>query len=200
MNTLRPSSNCGQADSPEIRTASYVSFKDVCVRAEAGFKKPHLPIWMGGGRRGDAQSVAGPIRIGVVSRGLTKAGGTFPRSSTSSSPSRPTTGRPFEVLYGLGSGAKSARGTRRPSTTPTQRPRHERRRRINRPARLVRPSWGVTMTRGGRSRGQGRPMPTSTTHSGVIGGGGRNQAKGFIAVLQPKKKKREALCWLAFIS
>jgi len=86
------------SDSPEF-DGKYVSFKDVTFEPKP-VQKPHLPIWIGG----DAEP--------MLKRAARYASGWFPwLTSPADIPakldfikSQPTyDGRPFEVLYGLGS-------------------------------------------------------------------------------------------------
>ena len=85
------------SDSPEF-DGKYVSFKDVAFEPKP-IQKPHLPIWIGG----DAEP--------MLKRAARYASGWFPwLTSPADIPakldfirSQPTyDGRPFEVLYGLG--------------------------------------------------------------------------------------------------
>jgi probable F420-dependent oxidoreductase len=86
------------SDSPEF-DGKYVSFKDVTFEPKP-VQKPHLPIWIGG----DAEP--------MLKRAARHASGWFPwltkpediPSKIDFIKSQPTyDGRPFEVLYGLGS-------------------------------------------------------------------------------------------------
>jgi probable F420-dependent oxidoreductase len=86
------------SDSPEF-DGKYVSFKDVAFEPKP-VQKPHLPIWMGG----DAEA--------MLKRAARYASGWFPWLTKPEDipakldfiKSQPTyDGRPFEVLYGLGS-------------------------------------------------------------------------------------------------
>ena len=86
------------SDSPEF-DGRYVSFKDVAFEPKP-VQKPHLPIWMGG----DAEA--------MLKRAARYASGWFPWLTKPEDipakldfiKSQPTyDGRPFEVLYGLGS-------------------------------------------------------------------------------------------------
>ena len=86
------------SDSPEF-DGKYVSFKDVAFEPKP-VQKPHLPIWMGG----DAEA--------MLKRAARYASGWFPWLTKPEDipakldfiKSQPTCdGRPFEVLYGLGS-------------------------------------------------------------------------------------------------
>jgi probable F420-dependent oxidoreductase len=86
------------SDSPEF-DGKYVSFKDVAFEPKP-IQKPHLPIWMGG----DAEA--------MLKRAARYASGWFPWLTKPEDipakldfiKSQPTyDGRPFEVLYGLGS-------------------------------------------------------------------------------------------------
>jgi probable F420-dependent oxidoreductase len=86
------------SDSPEF-DGKYVSFKDVAFEPKP-VQKPHLPIWMGG----DAEA--------MLKRAARYASGWFPWLTKPEDipakldfiKSQPTyDGRPFEVLYGVGS-------------------------------------------------------------------------------------------------
>jgi probable F420-dependent oxidoreductase len=86
------------SDSPEF-DGKYVSFKDVAFEPKP-IQKPHLPIWMGG----DAEA--------MLKRAARYASGWFPWLTKPEDipakldfiKSQPTyDGRPFEVLYGVGS-------------------------------------------------------------------------------------------------
>ncbi len=86
------------SDSPKFE-GKYVSFKDVAFEPKP-FQKPHLPIWIGG----DAQP--------MLKRAARYGSGWFPWLTKPEDipakldfiKSQPTyDGRPFEVLYGLGS-------------------------------------------------------------------------------------------------